>query len=107
MKVQLSVLVLFLAFFVGSSVQALDELTVEDVSLSHCGTGTARILMTNDSGPAFGYAVAIAHSPVALVLTDINLDGTVADGADFFLPIIFPDGGAAGVVLDFFAECVG
>lgn len=95
MKVQLSVLVLFLAFFVGSSVEALDELTVEDVSLSLDGIGTARILMTNDSGPVAGFSLSIAH-PLALVLTEINIDGTVADGADFFAPFIFLDGGAAG-----------
>ncbi len=79
-----------------------DSLEIEDVSIAAGGSGAARILLSNSSGPVQGFVLAIRH-PTTLNLVSINLSGTVtfSVGAEFVVPTIYTDGGTLGVVLDF------
>ncbi|MCA8962372.1 MAG: hypothetical protein KDC38_17730 [Planctomycetes bacterium] len=65
------------------------------------GVGSAYALLATEA-PVEAYQLSIAHSEAELVLEDIDLIGTVSEvvGAEFFIPVIYPDGGTASVVLD-------
>ncbi len=82
-----------------------DSLRVENGSMLADGmsTGEARILLSNSSGPAQGFVVAVAHGQEDLTLQEISLAGTVTEevGAEFEVSNIYSDGGTVGVVLDF------
>ncbi len=82
-----------------------DSLRVENGSMLADGmsTGEARILLSNSSGPAQGFVVALAHGQEELTLQEISLAGTITEevGVEFEVSNIYSDGGTIGVVLDF------
>ena len=82
-----------------------DQLRIEDSAVLADGQSTtnARILLSNSSGPAQGFVVAIAHGVDDLTLQEISLEGTITEsvGVEFEVMSLYSDGGTVGVVLDF------
>ena len=82
-----------------------DQLRVEDGTVLADGQSSSetRILLSNSSGPAQGFVVAVAHGPDQLTLQEISLEGTITQsvGVEFEVMNLYSDGGTVGVVLDF------
>ena len=81
-----------------------DSLTIEDVAIPAGGTGCARILLNNSTGPVQGFVLSITHEP-GVTLSAITLTGTITEsvGAEFVVPTVEDPavGGTLAVVLDF------
>ena len=84
-------------------------LTIESGSFPSDTGGCVRILLDNDVGDTQGFVLSISHDPLAVNLTDINIDGTdtALQSPEFEAANILANGGTLGVVFDFVAPFDG
>ncbi len=79
-----------------------DSMRIESTSFDSDSNGSARVLLSNSSGPVQGFVLAVAHDPSVVTLQGITLGAdTLAAGAELIVPELESNGGTLGVVLDF------